>query len=241
MWEFQKTRAQFWQKLTDMDRSTGRKQVVGAAVLPQAESERGPFYWWRKRLRNNESARFTLVETRRFGDSEPSAPGLAAGVWCWSTTNGRGWRGRERDRAAGGAGGGAVLMHLPASVRVYLCLTPCDMRRNFDGLHALASNHLALDALAGHLFVFASRWRDRARRDRNRTAESDDSPRCLEDPPEGRNFFASIQIVSHSCDEPKHGLEATKTGNPRKVRSRPQKVLCSFSVPHEQSCAGLLS
>src|SRR5208283_1668382 len=30
----------------------------------------------------------------------------------------------------------------PASVRVYLCLTPCDMRRSFDGLHALVREHL---------------------------------------------------------------------------------------------------
>jgi hypothetical protein len=27
------------------------------------------------------------------------------------------------------------MIHLPASVRVYLCLTPCDMRKSFDSLH----------------------------------------------------------------------------------------------------------
>jgi transposase len=53
------------------------------------------------------------------------------------------------------------MIHLPASVRVYLCLTPCDMRKSFDGLHALVREHLQLDAFAGHLFVFASRRRDR--------------------------------------------------------------------------------
>jgi transposase len=53
------------------------------------------------------------------------------------------------------------MIHLPASVRVYLCLQPCDMRRSFDGLHALVREHLELDAFAGHLFVFASRRRDR--------------------------------------------------------------------------------
>jgi transposase len=53
------------------------------------------------------------------------------------------------------------MIHLPASVRVYLCLTPCDMRKSFDGLHALVREHLELDAFAGHLFVFASRRRDR--------------------------------------------------------------------------------
>lgn len=50
---------------------------------------------------------------------------------------------------------------LPASVRVYLCLAPCDMRKSFDSLHALVREHLGLDALAGHLVVFASRRRDR--------------------------------------------------------------------------------
>jgi hypothetical protein len=55
------------------------------------------------------------------------------------------------------------MMHLPASVRVYLCLTACDMRKSFDGLHALVREHLELDPFAGHLFVFASRRRDRVK------------------------------------------------------------------------------
>ena len=55
------------------------------------------------------------------------------------------------------------MIHLPASVRVYLCLSPCDMRLSFDGLHALVRDHLQLDAFAGHLYLFASRRRDRVR------------------------------------------------------------------------------
>jgi transposase len=55
------------------------------------------------------------------------------------------------------------MIHLPASVRVYLCLTPCDMRKSFDSLHALVREYLELDAFAGHLFVFASRRRDRVK------------------------------------------------------------------------------
>jgi transposase len=35
------------------------------------------------------------------------------------------------------------------------------MRKSFDSLHALVREHLELDAFAGHLFVFASRRRDR--------------------------------------------------------------------------------
>jgi transposase len=53
------------------------------------------------------------------------------------------------------------MIHLPASVRVYLCLTACDMRKSFDSLHSLVRDHLQLDPFAGHLFVFASRRRDR--------------------------------------------------------------------------------
>jgi transposase len=53
------------------------------------------------------------------------------------------------------------MTHLPASVRVYLWLTACDMRKSFDGLHALVREHLQLDVFAGHLFVFTSRRHDR--------------------------------------------------------------------------------
>ena len=53
------------------------------------------------------------------------------------------------------------MIHLPASVRVYLCLSPCDMRRSFDGLHALVRDHLQLDAFAGHLYLFTNRRKDR--------------------------------------------------------------------------------
>src|SRR5579864_3468804 len=55
------------------------------------------------------------------------------------------------------------MMHLPASVRVYLCTVPCDMRRSFDGLHALVTGAMRLDAFGGHLFVFFKRRRDRVK------------------------------------------------------------------------------
>jgi transposase len=54
------------------------------------------------------------------------------------------------------------MIHLPSSVRVYLCLSACDMRTSFDGLHALVRDYLDLE-FAGHLFVFASRRRDRVK------------------------------------------------------------------------------
>jgi transposase len=55
------------------------------------------------------------------------------------------------------------VIHLPASVRVYLCLTVCDMRKSFDGLQALVTQAMDLDAFAGHLFVFGNRRRDRVK------------------------------------------------------------------------------
>jgi transposase len=55
------------------------------------------------------------------------------------------------------------MIHLPASVRVYLCLTPCDMRKSFDSLQTLVREYLELDAFAGHLFVFTSRRKDRVK------------------------------------------------------------------------------
>lgn len=55
------------------------------------------------------------------------------------------------------------MIYLPASVRVYLCLSACDMRKSFDALHALARDYLELDAFAGHLIVFTSRRRDRVK------------------------------------------------------------------------------
>ena len=53
------------------------------------------------------------------------------------------------------------MISLPASVRVYLCAVPCDMRRSFDGLQGMVTSVMGMDAFAGHLFVFSNRQRDR--------------------------------------------------------------------------------
>jgi transposase len=37
------------------------------------------------------------------------------------------------------------------------------MRRSFDGLHGLVTSVMEMDALAGHLFVFSNRKKDRVK------------------------------------------------------------------------------
>lgn len=53
------------------------------------------------------------------------------------------------------------MLSLPASVRVFLCLRPVDMRLSFDRLVSLAEEACGQSPLSGHLFVFHSRRRDR--------------------------------------------------------------------------------
>jgi len=47
------------------------------------------------------------------------------------------------------------------AVRVYLASGATDLRRSIDGLLAAVRNHLALDPLSGHLFLFRNRRGDR--------------------------------------------------------------------------------
>ena len=42
-------------------------------------------------------------------------------------------------------------------VRIYLYGQPCDMRKSFNGLIALAKNAMGQDPLSGHLFVFVNK------------------------------------------------------------------------------------
>ncbi len=53
------------------------------------------------------------------------------------------------------------MIGLAHGVQVYLCTTPTDMRRGFDGLSGMAQSLLAQDPLSGHLFVFRNRNRDK--------------------------------------------------------------------------------
>ena len=53
------------------------------------------------------------------------------------------------------------MLSIPANVRVYLCTTPTDMRKSFDGLHTLVLQVFKHDPLDGHLFLFVNRRGDR--------------------------------------------------------------------------------
>ena len=51
------------------------------------------------------------------------------------------------------------MLTLSGSLRVFLALEPCDMRKSFDGLHALVVTRLGDDPRSGAVFVFINRSR----------------------------------------------------------------------------------
>ena len=53
------------------------------------------------------------------------------------------------------------MIGLSHGVKVYICTTPADMRRGFDGLSGMTQSLMEQDPLSGHLFVFRNRNRDR--------------------------------------------------------------------------------
>ena len=53
------------------------------------------------------------------------------------------------------------MLNLSGEIRVFVCTQPADMRRSFDGLCGMVEQIVQEDPLAGHLFVFRNRNRDR--------------------------------------------------------------------------------
>ena len=51
------------------------------------------------------------------------------------------------------------MIGLLGTTPIYLCRTATDMRKSFDGLHALVVQHLEEDPFSGALFVFVNRRR----------------------------------------------------------------------------------
>ena len=54
------------------------------------------------------------------------------------------------------------MLSLPSAVHIYLAAEATDMRKGFDGLAAMVVSR-GLDVYSGHLFVFVSKRRDRAK------------------------------------------------------------------------------
>lgn len=52
------------------------------------------------------------------------------------------------------------MLKLPASVRIYVAVEPCDMRRQFDGLAALVRDGMGRDPKSGDLYLFRNRRGD---------------------------------------------------------------------------------
>jgi transposase len=53
------------------------------------------------------------------------------------------------------------VLSFAGSVRVFLAVEPCDMRKGFEGLHGLVGERLREDVRGGALFVFTNKKRTR--------------------------------------------------------------------------------
>jgi len=53
------------------------------------------------------------------------------------------------------------MLSFSGSLRVFLAVEPADMRKGFEGLHALVSERLREDVRSGALFVFTNKRRSR--------------------------------------------------------------------------------
>jgi transposase len=53
------------------------------------------------------------------------------------------------------------MLSFTGSLKIYLALEPCDMRKSFNGLHALVAEKMKEDPLGGGLFVFTNKRRNR--------------------------------------------------------------------------------
>ena len=55
------------------------------------------------------------------------------------------------------------MLSISPATRVFVALTPVDMRQSFNGLHAQVQSLLREDPLSGHIFVFSNRLRNRVK------------------------------------------------------------------------------
>lgn len=52
------------------------------------------------------------------------------------------------------------MWNFPASVQIFFCVVPIDMRRSFDSLAEIVRSSLGQDPRSGHLFVFRNKPED---------------------------------------------------------------------------------
>lgn len=55
------------------------------------------------------------------------------------------------------------MLTFPASVRIFICAEPVDLRRGFDRLAAAAREVVRQDPMSGHVFAFLNRRRNRVK------------------------------------------------------------------------------
>ena len=55
------------------------------------------------------------------------------------------------------------MLNAPSAVRIFAYALPTDMRKSFDGLHAIVTNEFTMDVLNGDYFVFFNRALDRCK------------------------------------------------------------------------------
>ena len=55
------------------------------------------------------------------------------------------------------------MLNASAAVRIFAYALPTDMRKSFDGLHAIVTNEFTMDVLNGDYFVFFNRALDRCK------------------------------------------------------------------------------
>ena len=53
------------------------------------------------------------------------------------------------------------MLSFPGSLKIFVAVEPCDLRKSFNGLQALVSERLEEDIKQGALFVFTNRRRSR--------------------------------------------------------------------------------
>ena len=53
------------------------------------------------------------------------------------------------------------MLSFAGSLKVFVAVEPCDMRKGFNGLHSLVTERLQEDPRTGALFLFTNRRRNR--------------------------------------------------------------------------------